>query len=330
MADELKPLYLLTGSDRPKIERALRRLRDRFDADGVELLAALDTSGADAVAASNSLGLFGTERLVVVEEVERWKAEDAKAISAYAADPTPGVTLALVAGELRKDSALLKAVKKLGEVLVYDVDRKKIVEWVVQQFASNGQRVDRELARSLVDAVVPEGLEPDLHHLANEVAKLATWAGNDPVDWESVRELVVPFGEMPSFTLTDAIGRRDVAAVLGATEESFERESSPRRDVAPRLVGAVARHLARLNECKRLLAEGCSSQEVASRLKRHPYYVQKLVRQAEGFTEDELRDASVRLAELDHALKGGSRLPGDLELERALVDVTRGRAVQAA
>jgi len=181
-----------------------------------------------------------------------------------------------------------------------------------------------------LDGVVPEGLEPDLHHLANEVAKLATWAGSDPVDWESVRELVVPFGEMPSFTLTDAIGSRDVAAVLAATEESFERESSPRRDVAPRLVGAVARHLARLNECKRLLAEGCSSQEVASRLKRHPYYVQKLVRQAEGFTEDELRDASVRLAELDHALKGGSRLPGDLELERALVDVTRGRAVQAA
>ena len=122
---------------------------------------------------------------------------------------------------------------------MYDVDRKKIVEWVVQQFAANGQRVDRELARSLVDAVVPEGLEPDLHHLANEVAKLATWAGSDPVDWESARELVVPFGEMPSFALTDAIGRRDVAAVLAATEESFERESSPLRDVAPRLVGAV-------------------------------------------------------------------------------------------
>ena len=330
MAEELKPLYLLCGSDRPKIERALRRLRDRFDADGVELLAAHDTSGADAVAASNSLGLFGNERLVVVEQVEQWKAEDAKAVSAYAADPTPGVVLALVAGELRKDSALLKAVSKLGEVLVYDVDRKKIVDWIVQQFAANGQRVDREFARSLVDAVVPEGLEPDLHHLANEVAKLSTWAGGDPVEWESVRELVVPFGEMPSFTLTDAIGRRDVAAVLEATEASFERESSPRRDIAPRLVGAVSRHLARLNECKRLLAEGSSSQEIASRLKRHPYYVQKLVRQAEGFTEDELSDASVRLAELDHALKGGSRLPGDLELERALVDVTRGRAVQAA
>ena len=266
MADELKPLYLLTGSDRPKIERALRRLRDHFDPDGVELLAALDTSGADAVAASNSLGLFGTERLVVVEEVERWKAEDAKAVSAYAADPTPGVTLALVAGELRKDSALLKAVKKLGEVLVYDVDRKKIVEWVVQQFAANGVKVDRDFARSVVDAVVPEGLEPDLHHLANEVAKLSTWGGGKPLEWEAVRDLLVPFGEMPSFALTDAWGRRDVVAVLAAAEASFEREASPRRDVAPRLVGALARHLARIQECKSLVAEGHTSSEIASRL----------------------------------------------------------------
>ena len=136
----------------------------------------------------------------------------------------------------------------------------------------------------------------------------------------------MPFGEVPSFALTDAWGRRDLPGALAAAETTFEREASPRRDVAPRLVGALARHLDRLGECRRLLAEGHTSSEIASRLKRHPYYVQKLVRQAEGFSDDELRDAAVRLAELDHALKGGSRLSGDLELERALVDLTTGRA----
>jgi DNA polymerase-3 subunit delta len=326
VAEELKALYLLTGSDRPKIERALRRLRDRFEPEAVVLLAAPEASGGDAVASCNSLGLFGGERLVVVEAVERWKAEDTKAIAAYAGDPAPAVVLALVAGELRKDSALTKAVAKHGEVLVYDVERKKMLDWVVQQFAAYGVRVDREFSRSLLDAVVPDGQDPDLHHLANEVAKLVTWSGGEPLEWEAVRELVVPFGEVPSFALTDAWGRRDVVAALAAAESSFEREASPRRDVAPRLVGALARHLGRLQECRRLLAEGLGSQEIASRLKRHPYYVQKLVRQAEAFTDDELRDAAVRLAELDHALKGGSRLAGDLELERALVDVTRDRA----
>lgn len=326
-ADELKPVYLLTGSDRPKIERALRRLRDRFDAESVDLLSAADTTAADAVAACNAMGLFGGERLVVVEAVERWKADEAKAIAAYLADPSPTAVLALVAEGLRKDSALTKAVAKAGDVLVYDVDRKKLVDWVVRQFAANGAQADRELARSLLDAVVPEGQDADLHHLANEIAKLATWAGGEPIEWERVRELVVPFGEVPAFALTDAWGRRDVVAVLAAAEASFEREASPRSSVAPRLVGALARQLSRLRECRTLLADGCSSSEIAARLKRHPYYVQKLVRQAEGFGDDELRDAAIRLAELDHALKGGSRLAADLEIERALVDVTgSGRA----
>ena len=58
-SDPLRPVYLLTGSDRPKHLRALRRLRARFGPEAVEQLSAEDASGADAVAACNALGLFG-------------------------------------------------------------------------------------------------------------------------------------------------------------------------------------------------------------------------------------------------------------------------------
>jgi len=58
VASELKPVYLLYGSDRPKIARAVRRLRERMGDDATEHLTAREASGADAVAACNSLGLF--------------------------------------------------------------------------------------------------------------------------------------------------------------------------------------------------------------------------------------------------------------------------------
>ena len=59
MSDEpLRPVYLLTGNDRPKIVRALRRLRARFGDESVEQLSGDAASGADAVAACNALGLF--------------------------------------------------------------------------------------------------------------------------------------------------------------------------------------------------------------------------------------------------------------------------------
>ena len=82
VASELKPVYLLTGSDRPKIARALRRLRDRVGDDATEQLSARETGGAEAVAACNAMGLFvGNGRLVIVDEVERWKADDVKAVA---------------------------------------------------------------------------------------------------------------------------------------------------------------------------------------------------------------------------------------------------------
>src|SRR6266540_6042801 len=100
VATELKPVYLITGGDRPKIQRALRRLRDRIGEDATELLSAHEASGDDAVAACNSLGLLGGGgRLVIVEDVDRWKAADTKAVAAYLASPAPDTVLALVAAE---------------------------------------------------------------------------------------------------------------------------------------------------------------------------------------------------------------------------------------
>ena len=55
------------------------------------MLAAGDHDADDAVAACNALGLFGGEgRLVIVEDVEAWKAADAKAIAAYLKSPGSG------------------------------------------------------------------------------------------------------------------------------------------------------------------------------------------------------------------------------------------------
>src|SRR5881394_3004435 len=126
-ATELKAVYLITGADRPKIQRALRRLRDRIGDDATELLSAHEASGDDAIAACNSLGLLGGGgRLVVVEEVDRWKAADTKAITTYLASPAPETVLALVAAELKKDSALSKACAKAGDVLLYDVPKRRL------------------------------------------------------------------------------------------------------------------------------------------------------------------------------------------------------------
>ena len=80
-----------------------------------------------------------------------------------------------------------------------------------------------------------------------------------------------------------------------------------------------------MRRCQQLAAEGVRSRDAAASLKRHPFYVEKVFAQASNFSEEELRSGVVRLAALDLALKGGSKLMPDLELQRALIDLSAER-----
>ena len=278
----LKPVYLITGGDRPKIQRALRRLRDRVGEDAVELLSANDAGGHEAVAACNSMGLLGGgRRLVIVEDVERWKALDVKGIGAYLASPAPDTVLALVATELKKDSALGKACAKVGEVLVYDVAKRRLPEWVKQQFADRNVEADAEAARLLVEIV---GEDPE--ELASEVDKIATWAAGEPVGVREIEQLAAGCAEIPGYDLTDAWGRRDLPGALAACQTLLERSGDPVSRTVPQLIGLLVGHVTRVRDCQLLAEEGLSAREAASRLKRHPFYVEKLYAQSRNYGTD--------------------------------------------
>ena len=324
-----KPVYLLTGSDRPKIETALKRLRGHFVPEAIDVASALDTSGESAVALCNAGSLFGDTKLIVIEDVDGrrdsdqrrkggWKAADVEAVSAYLANPAPDTVLALVGEDVKKTTALWKACAKAGQILEFAVAKKGLQSWVTEQFRQRGVQAEPEASAALVQLVCDNP-----QALAAEVDKLATWAVGEPVGEREVLALVPPFGEEPLYVLTDALGTRDGASVIAISEAIFDKDDRSRRDLAARMAGAMTGHVARLATLKRFAGRGVGSKEAAAELGMHPFRAQKLSEQAEGFSPEELHDAVVRLAELDGALKGQSRLAADLEVQRALVDLTR-------
>ncbi len=322
MADELKSAYLIAGTDRPKVDRTVARLRARFAPDAVEVHAAAELTGADAVGACNALGLFaGDGRLIVVEGVESWKAADVKELADYLKAPAPATTLALVGGELKKDSPLAKAVHTgKGELLLWDVPQKALQRWVSEQFGLQRTKADPEACRALLELV-----GDDVYELASEVDKLVTWANGDPITAADVERLVAARAETTNFALTDAWGARDVDGLLHASEGLLERSGDPRSRTIPRAASILTSHVARICRAKALDAQGIAAKDAAVKLKAHPYYVGKLYAQGRNYEREELRAITVRLARLDHALKGGSRLAPELELERALIEITEPR-----
>src|SRR6476619_8072544 len=114
-------------------------------------------------------------------------------------------------------------------------------------------KVDPSISRLIVDLVGDDPVE-----LAGEVEKLAVWANGEPLGEREVELLVAPRGELPPFAMTDAWGRRDVAAVLEASERLLARAAGPARDSLPRIVGLLTSHIARVAECQTLAAEAAT------------------------------------------------------------------------
>jgi DNA polymerase-3 subunit delta len=223
---------------------------------------------------------------------------------------------------MRKDAPLAKACAKAGDVLDFGVPKRNVTSWVAQRFQQRGIQADGEACAALVHLV-----GDDLRALAAEVDKLCTWAAGDPpaeVTEREVETLVAAATETPSFALTDAWAARDRGRTLDASERIFDRSDRPRRDEAARLSATLASHAARLRTAHRLRESGVRAADALGELgTRSTFYADKLLRQADGFSAEELAAATVTLAQLDLALKGNSKLAPDLELQRALLALSR-------
>lgn len=322
-AEPLAPVYLLKGTDRPKVRRALERLRRRFPEASSETYSTQKTidrdatTGQDVVDACNALGLFGggAGRVVLVEAVDRWKADDVKAVVGYLANPEPSTVLCLVAEEEPRSTTLAEACARAGQVLAFDLPKPKdLPVWARGEFERHGGAVDHEAVRLLVELA-----GEDATTIEGEIDKLVTWAAGERIAAEDVEVLAAPVHETAPWELTDAWAARDTAAVLRAVERALEQGKEPFLIA----LGLVS-HLRFVRDAEALAEEGLAPREIAKRLgKKSDYPVRKALAHAESHARHE-RDAAVsRLALLDAALKGGSRLAAELELERALLDITR-------
>ena len=332
-AQELKSAYLVTGNDRPKVERTLARLRARFDPGSIErYVAGRDgVTGDDVVASCNAGTLLAGERLVVVTGVDGhrgefdrlsggWKAGDVEALVDYLRAPAPGTVICLVGEEVKKDSPLAKAVAKVGDVLAWEIPKKDVVAWVVQSFRARGVTAGGDASKALLDIVGDDKLV-----LAQEIDKLATWAAGEPIGVEEVQRMATPFAEGHPWDFTDAWGKRDLEAALRVVEGTYARSGRPRASEAAAFSARLGAHVTKLARMKRLLDAGVPPRDAGAQLGMKPFPSEKLARQADDFSVEELGDAVDRLARLDHALKGGSRLSPDLELQLAVSDVARER-----
>ena len=129
---EIKPAYLIAGTDEAKIAETRRRLRSRAEREGgpgaLELFEGEGRRSPDAddlIGAMATISLTASRRYLLADGVEGWgKAAAEKVVEALAAIP-PETTIALIAHG-KAPAKLAKAVEGAGgELLTFELPRER-------------------------------------------------------------------------------------------------------------------------------------------------------------------------------------------------------------
>jgi DNA polymerase-3 subunit delta len=327
---EIAPVYLVLGEERLLSTRVVSALREAVIG-GVDLglnedhLVAGEADVEQVLNAAKTLPMMAARRLVIVRSVERWEPKsDGKGrgtdspldrLAEYAAAPADSTTLVLVAQKLDSRRKLVTHAKKTGYLVACDSPtRQNLPSWVDRAAKERGKRLAPGVAELLAEL-----LGPELSPIDDALERLSLYVGDaSEITEETVGECVVQLKPSTVWELVGALGRRDVGAALGSLARVYDPQ-----DRGLRLLGVLGWSTRQLLRFSQATAEGLPAAEAAKRAGAPPFKANDLARQVKHLSPGELERWLVTLADVDLALKGGSKRAPQAVLEEALISLCR-------
>lgn len=318
MAESLASLYLIAGTDQAKIDATRARLRARAEGDGgagaLEVFEPSEGRGGPdheaLLAAIPTMSLTESRRYLLADGVERWGNRQLDAVAAALEGLPPDLTVVLIARD-RAPAKLSKAVRAAqGEVHEFEAPKaKEMPRRLVTEAQRLGFSLQPAAARILVDRMGPNSVR-----LRNELERLALWAGEGgTVSAADLESMVSDTSEAAVWALADALIERDAARAASIVERLLSQGEN-----VTGLIYGLASRLRTACMAARKLEEGVPPKQVESSLEMHPYAARQIVARAGRTSLDQLREATLALADLEVWCRGGADYGDELALTLAL------------
>jgi DNA polymerase III subunit delta len=318
MAEEMRSLYLIAGTDGAKIDATRARLRARAESDGgtasLHIFEPGEGRGAPdheaLLAAIPAMSLTESRRYLLADGVERWRDRQLEAVAAALGNLPPELSVVLIA-RAKAPAKLTRAVKAAkGELHEFEAPKARDMPRVLIGDAKQlGFRLDPAAARMLVDRM---GANPQRLH--NELERLALWAGEGgEVGAADLDAMIADTSEAAVWALSDALLERDAPSALRISERLISQGEN-----VTGLIYGLASRLRKACAAAAMLEEGTAPKQVESSLGMHPYAAKQLVGRLQNVEVGELQEATIALADLEVWCRGGADYGDELALTLAL------------
>lgn len=258
-----------------------------------------------------TVSMWGDRRLVVVEDADEFVTRHRPGLEKYALAPAKKAVLVLEVKSWPKTTRLAKQVAQTGlEIECTELKGVALTKWL-QETAREAHQADlqRDAAAMLVELI-----GDDLGLLDQELSKLGSFVGQKgTITAEVVRSMVGGWRTETTWAMTDAVRDGDLASALKDLNELLYHGEAPQK-----LIGGihfVFRKLAYATDLARKQPLDSALREAGV----FPQAVNAAAAYLKRLSRPKAEKIIHHLLEADLRLKGGSRLPERLQMERLLI-----------
>lgn len=315
-------IIVLSGTDTYRSRERLKLLREAFvkkyDPSGMNVrhFEAGGLTFEDFDAAATSQGFLSSRRFIIVEDPLQLDLKIQKQIAdAFTAQKVPAESIVVFwvgdepAKKPRKNTKTGKteSVSQPLAAILQAADTREtfnalapteVERWIDKFVQQHKGTIDRAAASHLAAAV-----GSDLWLASNELTKLLHQQSGR-IDLEAARASITVKEEENIFAFTDALSRKDGRQALQLLEQQLDAGAN-----ALYLVSMLMRQVRILLSVGDVMSSEPNPATIATRLKLHPFVVQKSLQQVRKFSQSELLVAHAALVEVDRKLKSTRENP---------------------
>jgi DNA polymerase-3 subunit delta len=243
--------------------------------------------------------LFGEENdVVIIDDFQKLSLDDLEKLFKFGQNLPKQKTLVLI--QKNADKRKLKKWKKFSIFEYNELENYKIQQYIHLQIKNNNLKLSKEAINYLCQAV-----GNDLHKINQEVQKLVAYQKNNQIiNEKEIINLIAPIINPSIFNLIDQIGMKSSKNALKELNNLLENGEYPLYVLTMIIYGF--RNLVLI---KILWQKGFSSKQIVSKLKIHPFVVNKNINLINKFSLSELYVIYRKLLNAEIAIKTGKKDP---------------------
>jgi DNA polymerase-3 subunit delta len=330
-AGKVQPFYLFSGPEVYLKKDLLREILQHLEQKGkhfyLEKVDGATFNINNLIKGTKQVTIFSSGRLLWVDNpafLMKKKAttkgkgrsgnkNEGKEIETFLQSKLENEIIILSVPEVDRRKKIVKMIESVNALIEFPLLKgNALLRWIKKEFSYGGKQVEDEALHELVQRV-----GEDLYLIKQEIEKIITYlSGEKKVTKPLIESLVPENRQVNIFNLVDAVGHKDSETTFLHLRNMLRRNEHPLI-----ILAMVSRQYRLLYQVLFLQDKKMTLREIASFLKLPPFFVERLLEQAKGYSKNGLSRIMAYLKDTDLKIKTGFCRPEDA-LEQLLLQLT--------